>query len=54
MIRGPIRRVVPVRSVKRLRATRIPLSSPALSPDRIEVIDGSRRILISPEDKATL
>jgi membrane protein YdbS with pleckstrin-like domain len=48
---GPIRRTVPLRSVRRLRATHNPLSSPALSLDRIEVTYGSRRVLISPEDK---
>ena len=48
---GPIRRTVSLRSVQRLRATHNPRSSPALSLDRIEVTYGSRRILISPEDK---
>ena len=48
---GPIRRTVPLRSVQRLRATHNPLSSPALSLDRIEVTYGSKRVLISPEDK---
>ena len=48
---GPIRRTVPLRSVQRLRATHNPLSSPALSLDRIEVRYGSKRVLISPEDK---
>lgn len=49
---GPIRRTVPLQSVERLRATHNPLSSPALSIDRIEVTYGSRRVLISPRDKA--
>jgi hypothetical protein len=48
---GPIRRTVPLRSVQRLRATHNPLSSPALSLDRIEVTYGSKRVLISPQDK---
>jgi hypothetical protein len=48
---GPIRRTVPLRLVQRLRATHNPLSSPALSLDRIEVTYGSKRVLISPEDK---
>lgn len=48
---GPIRRTVPLRQVQRLRATHNPLSSPALSLDRIEVTYGRRRVLISPEDK---
>jgi len=48
---GPLRRTVPLGSVQRLRATHNPLSSPALSLDRIEVTYGSRRVLISPRDK---
>ena len=48
---GPIRRTVPLRLVQRLRATHNPLSSPALSLDRIEVTYGSKRVLISPQDK---
>ena len=48
---GPVRRTIPLHSIKRLRATRNPLSSPALSLDRIEVTYDSRRILISPKDK---
>jgi hypothetical protein len=49
---GPVRRTIPLREVQRLRATHNPLSSPALSLDRIEVTYGARRrrILISPED----
>ena len=48
---GPIRRTVPLRLVQRLRATHNPLSSPALSLDRIEVTYGSKRVLVSPQDK---
>jgi hypothetical protein len=50
---GPVRRTIPLREVQRLRATHNPLSSPALSLDRIEVTYGARprRVLISPEDK---
>jgi hypothetical protein len=48
---GPVRRTIPLRSVQRLRATREPYSSPALSLDRIEVTYGSKRVLISPHDK---
>jgi hypothetical protein len=48
---GPVRRTIPLRSVQRLRATREPYSSPALSLDRIEVTYGSKRVLISPRDK---
>lgn len=48
---GPIRRTVRLQSIQRLRATHSPLSSPALSLDRIEVTYGSKRILVSPRDK---
>ena len=48
---GPLRHTVPLRSVQRLRATRNPLSAPALSLDRIEVTYGAKRVLISPQDK---
>jgi hypothetical protein len=48
---GPIRRTVPLQSIERLRATRNPLSSPALSLDRIEIAYGSKRLLVSPEDR---
>jgi hypothetical protein len=48
---GPIRRTVRLQSIQRLRATHNPLSSPALSLDRIEVTYGSKRILVSPRDK---
>jgi hypothetical protein len=48
---GPVRKTVPLGSITRLRATRNPLSSPALSLDRIEVTYGTRRVLISPKDK---
>ena len=48
---GAIRRTVPLRLVQRLRATHNPLSSPALSLDRIEVTYGAKRVLISPRDK---
>jgi hypothetical protein len=48
---GPLRWIIALRSVERLRASRDPLSSPALSLDRIEVTYGSKRILVSPQDK---
>ncbi len=48
---GPIHTAVPLASVRRLRATHNPLSAPALSFDRIEVLHDSGRILISPRDK---
>jgi hypothetical protein len=46
------RTTVPLASVKRLRPTRNPLSSPALSLDRIEIVSNSgARLLVSPKDK---
>src|SRR5689334_12855428 len=48
---GPIRITVPLRSVTRLRASRTPLSSPALSLDRIEVWYESTHVVISPRDR---
>ena len=43
---------VPLAEVTAVRSTRNPLSSPALSLDRLEITYGRRRIMISPEDKA--
>ena len=48
---GPFRRVVPLSSITRLRATRNPRKAPALSLDRIEVRYGSKQVLVSPRDK---
>jgi len=38
-------------SLAAMTAPRNPLSSPALSLDRLEIVYGSRRIPISPEEK---
>ena len=52
MIRsGPFRWRVDLKSVGRLRATRSPLSAPALSFNRIEVEYGQSSILVSPADR---
>jgi len=48
---GPMRYRVPLAEVTSVRPTRNPLSSPALSLDRLEIVYGRRRILISPEEK---
>jgi len=48
---GPMRYKVPLAEVTAVRSTRNPLSSPALSLDRLEITYGRRRIMISPEDK---
>jgi hypothetical protein len=48
---GPMRVDVPLKSVNALRASRNPLSAPALSLDRIEVSYDSKRVVISPRDR---
>jgi len=46
------RRTVPLASVRSLRPTRNPISSPALSLDRIEIVsDSSGSLLVSPKDR---
>lgn len=49
---GPFRWKVPLDEIESVEATRSPLSSPALSLDRLRVRYGKRRsILVSPADK---
>lgn len=49
---GPFRWKVPIDSITVVEATRSPLSSPALSLDRLRIRYGKRRqILVSPSDK---
>lgn len=43
---------VPLREIRLVRSTRNPLSSPALSLDRLRIEYGRRAIMISPDDKA--
>lgn len=53
VVSGPFRWKVPVDQITSVSATRSPLSSPALSMDRICIRYGKRRrIMISPADKA--
>lgn len=53
VVSGPFRWKVPVDQITSVSATRNPLSSPALSLDRICIRYGKRRrIMISPADKA--
>ena len=53
IVLGPFRWKVPVDEITSVRATRNPLSSPALSLDRLRIHYGKRRrIMISPADKA--
>jgi hypothetical protein len=49
---GPFRWQVPVDVIESVEPTRNPLSSPALSLDRLRIQYGKRRILVSPADKA--
>jgi hypothetical protein len=43
---------VPIDSIEKVEATRSPLSSPALSLDRLRINYGKRRIMVSPSDRA--
>ena len=53
IIAGPFRWKVPLDEIDAVEATRNPLSSPALSLDRLRIHYGNgRRIMISPADKA--
>jgi hypothetical protein len=50
---GPFRWQVPLETLRSIRPTRSPLSSPALSLDRLELRYGQGRVLlISPADGA--
>ena len=49
---GPFRWQVPVDAIESVEPTRNPLSSPALSLDRLRIQYGKQRILVSPVDKA--
>lgn len=49
---GPFRWRIPTASIVEVRATNNPLSSPALSLDRLDVVtDKGRHIRLSPDDK---
>jgi len=49
---GPLRWHVPLREIRAIRSTRNPLSSPALSLDRLRIEYGDHRvIMISPDDR---
>lgn len=50
---GPFHWKVPIDQIQSVEATRSPLSSPALSLDRMRIRYGNnRRIMVSPADKA--
>ncbi len=48
---GPFRWRVPIDQIDSVKPTRSPLSSPALSLDRLDIRYGNRRIMVSPADK---
>lgn len=48
---GPFRWRVPIDEIDSVKPTRSPLSSPALSLDRLDIRYGKRRIMVSPADK---
>lgn len=48
---GPFRWTVPLSNIQQVRPTRNPLSSPALSLDRLEIRHARGSLMISPEDK---
>ncbi len=48
---GPFRWSIPLANIQRVHPTRNPLSSPALSLDRLEIRHAFGAIMISPEDK---
>jgi membrane protein YdbS with pleckstrin-like domain len=52
IVSGPFRWTIPRESIRSVEESRNPLSSPALSLDRLRIRYGEKRwILVSPEDK---
>jgi membrane protein YdbS with pleckstrin-like domain len=52
IVSGPFRWTIPLADVRDISPTRNPLSSPALSLDRLKIAYGKRKfVLISPDDK---
>jgi membrane protein YdbS with pleckstrin-like domain len=52
VVSGPFRWTVPITAISKVRRTRNPLSSPALSLDRISIeYDREKSIMISPQQK---
>lgn len=49
---GPIKKKIPISDITKIRKTRNPLSAPALSMDRLEILYGTYHFtLVSPQDK---
>ena len=52
VVSGPFKWTIPLSDITEIKPTRNPLSSPALSLDRLKVTYGQRKfVLISPADK---
>jgi len=52
IVSGPFRWTVPLADIRDITPTRNPLSSPALSIDRLKISYGNKKfVLISPDDK---
>ena len=52
VVSGPFRRTIPLSAITSIESSRNPLSSPALSLDRLKVSYGNKKyVLISPADK---
>ena len=53
VVSGPFRRTISLSDITNIEPSRNPLSSPALSLDRLKVSYGNRKfVLVSPADKA--
>jgi hypothetical protein len=49
---GPFKKIIPLNTIKSVKKTMNPLSSPALSLKRLEIIYGQyNMVLISPKDR---
>lgn len=51
VVSGPYRVRIPIDSIDSIEPTRSPLSSPALSLDRLRIRYGKKQVLVSPADK---
>ncbi|MEE4161682.1 MAG: PH domain-containing protein [Woeseiaceae bacterium] len=51
IVSGPYRIRIPVEMIESIEPTRSPLSSPALSLDRLRIRYGKKQVLVSPADK---
>lgn len=53
IVSGPFKWIIPVADIKNITPSRNPLSSPALSIDRLKITYSERKfVFVSPEDKA--